>query len=163
MAIKLVEVRVDTDINRKTVIVFDPLYNRDTGQGVTHAKMLSELFPTGSLFLGLQYFTLLSLREGNITLGITPTDLVPLNPAVFILDLDLIPGVPLYTPAISLLKNLATEKRLCEVRRIIVTDSRINRQLSQKLAKFGILEDCVFSWRALLSAREFGNMVKTLV
>lgn len=162
MAIKLVEVKVDTNINRKTVIVFDPLYEGNGLQEVSHAKTLEDLFPAETLFLGLHYFSLASLREGNIAPGILPTDLVSLNPAVFILDINLIPWFGIH-PVMSLLKNLETEKRLCEVKRVIVTDSKVTRQLSQKLARFGILEDAIFSWRAFVSAQEFRNMAKKLV
>lgn len=163
MTIELVEVKVDTDINRKTVVVFDPEYDRSSTAKSPHREILRELFPKDTLFCGINFFTLMALKSGMISPGLQPSDLVPLNPALFILNLKLIPSVSIANPALTLLKNLAVENRLCEVKRVIVTDSRITSQLSRKLAELGVPENSVFSWSAFASTREFGSMVKTLV
>lgn len=163
MAIELVEVKVDTNINRKTVVVFDSYDTKCPLREFSHAELLAELFPNDALFLNLYDFTLASFREGNVAVGITPQDLLPLNPAVFILDPNIMPSLGLYIPTIALLKNLESEKRLSQVKRIVITDFLITRGLLNQLLRFGITEANLFSWRALASAREFRNLAKIMV
>ena len=162
MSNMLVSIQVDTDINIKTVVIFDPKWKSGVGFRSPHALLLEALFPSGSLFCGVNNFTYSSLCSGRISPLLCPSDLVSLNPLVFIIEMRLLSSFRNDVATVSLIRNIRSEKRLDTVPVVIITDSDICLAQSRQLAILGVGRDRRYSWNALREASEFKQKMLTL-
>ena len=163
MGRKLISVGVDTDINRKTVIIFDPAWSIDSGRKSDHGLILEDIFPENSLFCGIDYFTRSAIQEGRVSPVLSVADLLPLNPLIFIVETNLVPNWSGEREGINLLANIRRDKRLLQIPVIVIDLVPASEQYSDKLNELGVPPPSRFSWSALREAYSLRMKVTDLV
>ena len=127
---------------KQIVVVFDTSWAEDSPG---HQKIIGEIMGDRVDIRVFSFFTLTSLQGGEVGEGISPDDIGRIDPAIIIVELDIM--AILRPTGVMLVENLRRASRLSLTPIFVTTDIPCRLVTRRQLRKLGVEE--VFPWTDL--------------